>query len=556
MKVPSQDTKEFIEYADIIDDLARNQAEDPWIVCEMFINQEDEATGETIQHAGLFSYFVPGHRTAEELLSSSDRDLDPFEARPQHVGFGKDTVFCRFGNRLNLTPLVIRRHFHGLKGNYVELLEEFRLYHNLFQKSVADPLVRIFDDGGEEIVAMPTKIGFKVRQKELFDFMNVSNQSLVMSYYFTRFATKRLEDMGAPEKQLHTRIGNVQLTYASANYDGALPKANRSYSVLYAKKILENKSSESHEKKKYVEFVIGQRNGSDVVSSANPEELNNNFDKNPGKPHYLTPVFFERKVLKKYLDEPEKYTVRDGHVDCADLWSLEIDNDRSDALVSAYLGDLGRTLSTKEQMYWRHFNVTPPSDVFLSETKIHRDFLAIPFEPSSPDLLFRREYRDLIHKWNDLRKWYLYKPLGSADKHTLEMILRVSHNNQKALDEQILYLCKLLIDSINVRELDAKIGQLIEKKSGGITKLETYFKSIGVADKVKDGILFLRRLNTLRQGAAHRRSSSQSDKEYEQTIEYYGLPSGNFEQAHEKLLSEALQAVIIMKSVLDYPNQV
>jgi hypothetical protein len=41
----------------------------------------------------------------------------------------------------------------------------------------------------------------------------------------------------------------------------------------------------------------------------------------------LTPVFFRRAVLAKYLAEPERYEVGDGGLRCSGFWSLRMDND-------------------------------------------------------------------------------------------------------------------------------------------------------------------------------------------------------------------------------------
>lgn len=69
-------------------------------------------------------------------------------------------------------------------------------------------------------------------------------------------------------------------------------------------------------------------------------------------------------VLKKYYEDPEKYNVTDGYLSCGGLWGLRMDNDLI-STVMVFLGDLGQTLSAKEQKHWKTFNI-PPSDNFLA----------------------------------------------------------------------------------------------------------------------------------------------------------------------------------------------
>jgi hypothetical protein len=101
--------------------------------------------------------------------------------------------------------------------------------------------------------------------------------------------------------------------------------------------------------RKFADYIIGMNaEGQNVVHTADEEELANYFGKNPGAPHYLTPVWFRREVLSKYYEHPEKYSVEDGYLRCGSLWGLSIDNDLPDHVV-VYLGDLGH-LAYEEQL--------------------------------------------------------------------------------------------------------------------------------------------------------------------------------------------------------------
>ena len=90
---------------------------------------------------------------------------------------------------------------------------------------------------------------------------------------------------------------------------------------------------------------------SDSSDTSDPAKLSNYFGANPEAPHYLTPVFFKKEVLQRYLSHPDRYSVEDGYLRCQSLWGMAIDNHHKD-YVSAYLGDLGRDLPEAEQNHW------------------------------------------------------------------------------------------------------------------------------------------------------------------------------------------------------------
>jgi hypothetical protein len=72
--------------------------------------------------------------------------------------------------------------------------------------------------------------------------------------------------------------------------------------------------------------------------------------------------------------------------------------------VVVYLGDLGRDLDYEEQIYWKHFNVTP-GDRRPSGTNFQRAFLAEFSDPSAPDLLFKQDYTQLDETWTKKFGW-------------------------------------------------------------------------------------------------------------------------------------------------------
>ena len=79
---------------------------------------------------GLFSAFVPSTKI-EDRLAAIEWDLNTGRGVPGSVEYyenGNPRVeYLRFGNDSGIEPLVIEREFHGIRPDYEEISEEFRL---------------------------------------------------------------------------------------------------------------------------------------------------------------------------------------------------------------------------------------------------------------------------------------------------------------------------------------------------------------------------------------------------------------------------------------------
>jgi len=217
-------------------------------------------------------------------------------------------------------------------------------------------------------------------------------------------------------------------------------------------------------------------------------------------PHYLTPVWFKRDVLVKYYNDPNKFSVEDGYLRCGSLWGLRMDNNPADHVV-VYLGDLGRDLDYEEQIYWKLFNLTSggrqPSD-----TNFQRAFLAQFADPSAPDLLFKQDYTRLNETWTKKFGWPIFRPLHEADTHILRQLHVPITESLSEFEVQVLFLVKLLIDSLNEGELTrACAGAQPEER--GISKFKRYLEDKKYPNTDRD-ISLLRTLQDLRSsGAVH-----------------------------------------------------
>jgi hypothetical protein len=244
--------------------------------------------------------------------------------------------------------------------------------------------------------------------------------------------------------------------------------------------------------------------GQNIVHTANEKELSNYFGKNPGAPHYLTPVWFRREVLRKYYEHPEKYSIEDGYLRCGSLWGLSVDNDLPHHVV-VYLGDLGH-LAYEEQLYWKSFNILPASDR-TSETHFRRSMLAQFTDPTAPDLVLKQKLVSLQEAWEQHFGWQIFRPLQDDDAHVLKQLRIPLTESMGEFEHQALLLAKLIIDSLNDARLAQELGgALSDEKSIG--KLERFLEAKGYPHTERD-VKVLRVLQALRSTAAAHRKGEQ-----------------------------------------------
>jgi len=286
---------------------------------------------------------------------------------------------------------------------------------------------------------------------------------------------------------------------------------------------------DAEQQAKHVDFVIGvDEHGSPVTHSCDPDGVANYFGANEHASHYLTPVWFTRDVLSKYYDQPDKFSVEDGYLRCGSLWGIQIDNNIPDHVV-VYLGDLGRDLHYEEQAYWRHFNVTP-GDRQPSKTNFRRSFLAEFADPSEPDLVFKQRYTQLNEAWAGKFGWLLFRSPHEGDAHVFKQFRLPISESLGEFDNQLLFLVKLVIDSLNEAELTKACGTLPNEQ--GIGKFERYLKAQNYTNVDRD-IGALRVLQALRSsGVAHAKG-----KNFDKIQKSVGLDRSSPRDVFRSLLS-------------------
>lgn len=86
-------------------------------------------------NCGIYCALIPSNQI-EQALSKPTWDLSHGHGLPGAIEYYKDgekhVQYWRYGDDDGIEPLVLDREFYGIKDNYKEISEEFRLFHRLY----------------------------------------------------------------------------------------------------------------------------------------------------------------------------------------------------------------------------------------------------------------------------------------------------------------------------------------------------------------------------------------------------------------------------------------
>jgi hypothetical protein len=495
----------------------------------------------------FFTALAPTAR-ADKLLTDPSWDLPIGGGMPSTVTYfapGKeDTRYLRFGNDDGVEPLVLVREFHGVRPSCIELSEEFRLFHNLYFDAPTGTYLKIDDNGDEEEVASIKEDLARIKLREVREFISAKEMCLVVMFDIDQMSSLSLDELKIPVSDEKHQGNDIVYRFGISRFDF---EEAETASKLIGKRLIfglqgyQLDASRLRCKKEYVSFIIRtDPEGNNVSYSCDPDGLANFFGANPGAPNYLTPVFFRREVLAKYYANPEKYSVEDAHLRCGYLWGLRMDNNH-DKFVTVFLGDLGRDLSYKEQLYWRSFNVAPEGGI--SAVTFRRSFLAEFADPEKPDLIFKSVFDSFRKRWEQRFGWPLFKPLSANNRHSLIALHVPLTTDQAEFDSQVLALARVLIESLN----EVKIVESLPERdpnAKGISKLEKFLAAQGLIG-FHEHIKFLRDLHDLRHGAGHRKGHS-----FERAARSFGLRKMDSRVVFEDLLGKSVELLRYLDSKL------
>jgi len=501
-------------------------------------------------HYGIYSAFVPSDALAETLEDSS-WDFGTDSCGPGNTEasdeLGRRTItYRRFQGIEGAEPIVLSRNFHGARPDYLEILEEFRLYHNLYEDRQQRKLLKISDSGlAEEVVRMTDKL-VEVRLRELRQFAATKRMHIAFQFDLRRFAHGSVIELGPMERELEIRDEQSLLRYDF--HVGDLPVSEgKVCSSIHGKKLIppfpiERSGIGPYDTKEdeEIEFIIGTNDfGKSVSFTSREDKLANFFGANKGAPQYVTPVFFRKEVLSRYFLNSDLYLIEDGYLRCGGLWGVRIDNDHPDC-VMVLLGDLGRDLPLDERKYWRTFNIAPDGRK-MSDANFKRSLMVEDVEPREPDHRFQSEYDQFLSTSSHGSGWPVLLPLGAGDSHLLTVLHVPVTETQAEFDQQVLGLTKTIIDSLNVAELKRILDSAADKPS--ISLLEEACERFAVQG-FQTHVQFLRDLQDLRSsGVSHRKG-----RNYDKAAKKFGVSEKTLPSVFRDILEQAISFLIWLRT--------
>lgn len=453
-------------------------------------------------------------------------------------------------------PFTLYRNFHGFRKmpNRHELVQNFLFYHDAFLIEDEQKFIRITEDGELETVvkyeATEDEQIILVSTHHLKDYLAANRSYLVRYHDHRRWLEEDITE------QIGGQFTNIPIITDSSRFeiwlrtDGVF-KTNdyKSGSRLVGKDIVHPypQPDKRHRYRltgemetKYVTFIVGRDDtGEEIEVTCSQEELSNFFT-DRGEWHYLTSVFFEPGVLKKYYDEPSRFRITDGYVRCLDIWGIKSDETKED-LVQVYLGDLG-LIPYGEQTHWRHYNVAPRGG--MTESRFRRDFLCEPAEPTHNVIYsFRKAFESAQRVSIEKLKDPLFKPQDERDSYLYEALHLPLSREWKAFDEMIQALSKIVVDSLNVKLLKHMTG----KTGKSLELLEVYLDQQKVQERIKAEVLVgFRMVQDLRStGTAHRKGTN-----YDEMLARYELSTLSNQNKARKTVITLTRSMNLLLSFL------
>lgn len=137
------------------------------------------------ENIGIYCALIPNEQI-EHSLSHSSWELSKGEGLPTAVKFRqggeKCVTYLRFGDDSGIEPFILDRNFNGIRQDCREIIEEFRLFHNLYHDRNTDHYIKFDDAGKEHIVAIIEPDRIQVRLKEIKQFLAIREMHLAVFF--------------------------------------------------------------------------------------------------------------------------------------------------------------------------------------------------------------------------------------------------------------------------------------------------------------------------------------------------------------------------------------
>lgn len=502
----------------------------------------------TLCDKNIFSCLV-NENVAAKSMTYDAWDINHSEGGPL-INEQLDGTFINYSRYSNseVEPIVMYLENEGRWDEEAFLAEEFVMYFKLHKEAKGKNKYVYYqvDECGDDVeVARVAGIILEVKLKYVKEYIAVKKLNLLVFTDEIISDTRSIDQLGGNKIPRTTIKGNDFIFSYALQESAGYGLGYKSCCAVFRGKCMMRYNDKDilHlwklQDSGYESFIVGSdEDGNEVFISCDENQMPNLFTRQGDEPYSLSPVFFKRDVLSKYFQAVDKYSVQDGYLS-GPSWGIRIDNDRSDDYVVVALVDLGR-MPHKEQLYWKSFNVLPPRNGSYSMTTFCRWFDGIPTNCSvAPDLVFKQLYIQVNDKWRMKYGWSLFKELAADDQYHFETLhLMGQENDQKEFDGLIQSITKLIIDSLNEKQLVKAIDStkpdvlrflsernIKESKpsniQGGITKFECFLISEGLLDS--NVVKLLRNIQDLRSSTVAHRKSTKLDTKTKELFNFFGI---------------------------------
>lgn len=488
----------------------------------------------------VFSYLVDDEKV-DMVLKNTSWDLCMSNTGP--LINETDGVFLSYQRYYEngIEPLVLIHETRGRFIQMVDIIEELVMYFDLRKEIEAKDKYTYYqvDESGEDVkICVYDGNHFLMRIDYLKEFLAIKQMSMVIAMEYLVHSSMTILDLhGIEHPFVQEQFDNIVLEH-SLMQEPMINHGYQTFSILRGKYIYRHDANDikhlwGPKDNGYEDYQICDENGNICSITCEEDKVPNLFNRKGNEPYSLTPVFFQREVLKKYYSNSIEYHVFDGGV-YAKEWSTYLDNDRMDDYVVVPLKDLGK-LPHRVQLYWKSYNVIPIPGTTYSMTALQRWFAGCPCDPQyAVDLILRKRFYDVNDKWQKVNGWPLLLPLAKGDEYHVCSIHRMfERNNDQEFDDLVLSIVKIFIDSLNEKELvkhtletDDVITYLKSKDCdaasalrGGIAKLECFLISQGAT--CDEDIHFLQQLQRLRSSSIAHRKSTDLSKDQKKAYDYF-----------------------------------
>lgn len=451
----------------------------------------------------------------------------------------REVYYLRDGNRGDAQALVRERYYWGLRPPALEIAEEFRLFHNLYHDTIRNVFFHCDVHGVEHEVIRILNSHVEVHLQFLTDFLRAKQMHLAMQWEGNYGCMRSLEELDL-QPMRKEQLGE-QFRWDITVSQGMLSNECKCISTLLGKALIlcpgpvEYHNPFEEDAADSPSFIVGHDDhGAPVTKSCD----RNTVKDDPGSG--LLPVFFRRSVLRKYFDEPAKFSVEGGYLRCGGLWGLKMDNDHPKYVI-VFLKELGLGLPPAERRHWFNYNVLPDGGV--SKTFFNSQVIG-KFSregPSMPDLKLKCLYPRANMLWQKTHGWPLWCEPTEEDRYVFHQAHVCLDESQTEFDQQNGLLAKLLNEFLNEEKIQAAL-RTQPADPGKLNLLQQFLVEAGYAD-AKKRLKPLRAIQELRStGMAHPKGNK-----YKEAMKRAGLDTFSLVQASMKAFADAAEFIEWLK---------